>query len=67
MSQEVVDSENNTELHKALIQGDLAKAHTLLDNGASVTHVNKKLQTALHLAVLYGNEALVEKMSCQGC
>jgi len=65
-SQDTVDNEQNTPLHKALMVGDMAHINHLLDSNASVTRVNKKLQTPLHLAVLHSSDNIVEKILACG-
>jgi len=59
---DTVDTDQNTPLHKALINGDFGHVNYLLDAKASVVRVNKKMQTPLHLAVLHSTETIVEKI-----
>jgi ankyrin repeat protein len=61
-SSDVVDTDHNTPLHKALINADIGHVNYLLDAKASVVRVNKKLQTPLHLAVLHSTDTIVEKI-----
>jgi len=65
MNPNETDADQNTPLHKALLENDLGHVNYLLDAKASVVRVNKKMQTPLHLAVLCSNEVIVEKIvSC---
>jgi len=63
---DIVDADQNTPLHKALINGDFAQVSALLDQKASVVRANKKLQTPLHLAVLHSSESIVERILAAG-
>jgi len=60
------DADQNTPLHKALLESDTVQINQLLDSKASVVRVNKKLQTPLHLAVLCSTEAIVERILTAG-
>jgi len=67
-SKDALDNEQNTPLHRAIIAGEIDKIHQLLDSNASVTRVNVKLQTPLHLVVLsnYPSDGIVERLLAAG-
>jgi len=68
MSDEVVDNDQNTGLHRALQNGTMDVVNSLLDQKPSniINRPNKKGHTPLHLAVLNASEPIVERIISLG-
>ncbi|XP_063695735.1 ankyrin repeat domain-containing protein 27-like [Culicoides brevitarsis] len=56
----VQNPDGNTPLHLAAIHGNLNLAKSLLENGADTTILNKKHQTALHVAIECGRYQIIK-------
>jgi hypothetical protein len=58
--------ENQSALHLACIDGDMAIVETLLDHGAIVNSVNDNLNTPLHIAAEFGHDDVIKLLVCRG-
>ncbi len=58
--------DNQSALHMACIDGDMAIVETLLDHGASVNNVNVNLNTPLHVAAEFGHDEVIKLLVCRG-
>lgn len=56
----------NTDLHKAILRGDIKTVITLIDGGAGVNAPNDSGKTPLHLAVLNNNLEIVTLLISKG-
>ena len=58
------DKNGNTPLHLSALQGQIESLTVLSEAGADIGAVNSEYETALHFAVLSGNEETIDYLYC---